>query len=98
MGLPVRGQRTRTQVSRRCLWGGIGVRFGFADIDVADYDCEEVQPHRQAQISSGVLFASFFSLFFSRLAYRQAEPARRTERIHLCKDTNVQKTLLRERI
>jgi len=97
MGLPVRGQRTRTQVSWECLWGGMGMRFGFADTDMADYDCEEVQPRRKAQISCCVPFASSFFLFFSRLAYCQAEPARRTERIHHCKDTNVQKSLSRER-
>jgi small subunit ribosomal protein S13 len=66
MGLPVRGQRTRTQVScGRCLWVAMGVNFGFADMDMADHDCEEVQPHGQAQVSSGALDCFLLSLLSS---------------------------------
>jgi hypothetical protein len=84
MGLPVRGQRTRTQVSL-IFWGvcGCGLLDDLLTWVTTDYDGEEVQPHGQDEIGFDALFSSarlFFSLFFnlSRLACCQAELARRT--------------------
>ena len=71
MALPVRGQRTRTQVSfgRSDSWDmvGHGVLDFFADTNTADHDCEEVQPRGQSQIRARC--ARFpFLVYLSRLA------------------------------
>lgn len=80
MALPVRGQRTRTQVSCDALefgmWAGT-----LADNNVADHDREEVQPRGQARLD-GFLPAVSSSFCFSRLAYYQQSSVtagRRTE-------------------
>lgn len=80
MGLPVRGQRTRTQVSLifwRSAVGCVVLLDCLLTWITTDYDGEEVQPHGQDEIGSPGLLFLFFNL--SRLACCQAELARRTE-------------------
>jgi hypothetical protein len=70
MGLPVRGQRTRTQVSNWfCDEDGFW-DFSWLTKSVPDYDCKEVQPRGQAQVSfcCACLLASI-SLLFSHAAH-----------------------------
>lgn len=65
MALPVRGQRTRTQVSCAVLWDMMGVDTGFTDTAMADHDCKEVQPRGQTQVSSALLERFLFPCFSS---------------------------------
>jgi hypothetical protein len=97
MGLPVRGQRTRTQVSNLfCEEDGFW-DFSWLTKSVPDYDCKEVQPRGQTQVSfcCACLLAIFLCFFLTPCMSLGCELARRTGRIHHCKDNNVQKTLLR---
>ena len=68
MGLPVRGQRTRTQVSSFFflggLWDGVGMGVFLDKLltwILADYDGEEVQPHGQDEIGADALRSPDFS-------------------------------------
>lgn len=63
MSLPVRGQRTRTQVSFGCVelatW-----TLELADKDMADHDREEVQPRGEARLEGSLTPVIFFPCLF----------------------------------
>lgn len=94
MGLPVRGQRTRTQVSfwlGFCeMWDWVGFMDDLLTRITTDYDGEEVQPHRQDEIGPDGRFSFFVfishALHVARLSRLGARDAYTT-----VKDTNVQK-------
>lgn len=84
MSLPVRGQRTRTQVSSAVFETGTW-ESEMADKDMADHDREEVQPRGETRLEGSVTPVIFFPCYFFRTMHIAS--GRRKDRIHHCKDT-----------